>query len=477
VADARVLALDLGTSSVRALVFDDRGVAVPGVLARRPTRLDLTDEGKAELDPDEVAAALGECLDELAARGELDGVQHVATSCAWHSVIALDAGGRRLTGVLTWADTRAAPLVAELRSRGDMDRLHAATGARPHTLYWTVKLPWLARVLSPAPARYLGLAEYALGALLDDPTVSRSMASGTGLLDLASAAWDAQALALAGVDERALPAVAGPGWTGRLGPEGARRWPALAEATWHPVTGDGAASNVGAGCVSPDLVAINIGTSAAIRAVEPAGQARPLHRGLWRYLVDDDHVVSGAAFSGAGNLYAWLRQVTTLPAEGSVEDELAAVPPGSRGVVVMPYHAGSRPPLDLAAGSGAITGLSLATTPVEILAATLESVCYRLAAGYEALAATLPKPPEVVASGGAIVASPWWQQTLADVLGRPVRVVDEPEASARGAALLALGLATDPATVRVVDPRPDAVEAQRAARALHEDLAARLGYV
>jgi gluconokinase len=145
-------------------------------------------------------------------------------------------------------------------------------------------------------------------------------------------------------------------------------------------------------------------------------------------------------------------------------------------VVVMPYHAGSRPPLDLAAGSGAITGLSLATTAVEILAATLEAVCYRLAAGYEALAASMAEPPEVVASGGAIVASPWWQQTLADVLGRPVRLVDEPEASARGAALVALGWTADPATVRVVDPRPDAVEAQRAARALHEDLAARLGY-
>jgi gluconokinase len=224
-------------------------------------------------------------------------------------------------------------------------------------------------------------------------------------------------------------------------------------------------------------VAVNVGTSAAIRAVEPADRAAPLHRELWRYLVDDGHVVSGAAFSGGGNLYAWLRQVTTLPAEGSVEAELAAVPPGSRGVVVMPYHAGSRPPLDLAAGSGAITGISLATTAVEILSATLEAVCYRLAAGYEALAAMLPAEPEVVASGGAIVASPWWQQTLADVLGRPVRLVDEPEASARGAALLALGQTTDPATVRVVEPRPDAVEAQRAARSLHEDLAARLGYV
>jgi len=477
VADARVLALDLGTSSVRALVFDDRGVALPDVLARRPTSLEITDEGKAELDPDEVVAAVGECLDELAGRGELDQVEHVATSCAWHSVIALGADGRRQTGALTWADTRAAPLVAELRSRGDMDRLHAATGARPHTLYWTVKLPWLAGQLSPAPARYLGLAEYVTGALLGDPSASPSMASGTGLLELATATWDAQALELAGVHERALPAVAAGGWSGRLGPEGARRWPALAAATWHPATGDGAASNVGAGCVAPDQVAINVGTSAAIRAVEPAEAAGPLHRELWRYLVDDRQVVSGAAFSGAGNLYAWLRQVTTLPAEGSVEDELAAVPPGSRGVVVMPYHAGSRPPLDLAAGSGAITGLSLATTPVEILAATLESVCYRLAAGYEALAATLPAEPEVVASGGAVVASPWWQQTLADVLARPVRVVDEPEASARGAALLALGQSTEPATVRVVEPRPDAAEAQRAARSLHEDLAARLGYV
>jgi len=474
VGDARVLALDLGTSSVRALVFDERGAAVPGVLARRPTHLDISDEGKAELDPDEVVGALGECLDELAAGGGLDGVEQVATSCAWHSVIALGADGRRLTGALTWADTRAAPLVAELRTRGDMDRLQAATGARPHTLYWTVKLPWLAGELSPA--RYLGLAEYVTGALLGDPSASPSMASGTGLLELATRAWDAQALELAGVDQRALPEVAPGDWKGRLGPEAATRWPALARATWHPATGDGAASNVGAGCVSPDRVAINIGTSAAIRAVEEAGQAAPLHRELWRYLVDDRQVVTGAAFSGAGNLYAWLRQVTALPEEGSVEDELAKVPPGSRGVVVMPYHAGSRPPLDLAAGSGAVTGLSLATTATEILAATLESVCYRLAAGYEALASGMGREPDVVASGGAIVASPWWQQTLADVLGRPVRVVDEPEASARGAALLALGQTTDPATVRVVEPRPDAVEAQRAARALHEDLADRLGY-
>ena len=472
----RVLALDLGTSSVRALVFDERGGAVPGVLARRPAGLQLDDHGKAELDPDEVVVAVAECLDELAGKGQLGAVGHVATSCAWHSVIAVDAAGRRLTGALTWADTRAARLLAEVRRRADLDRLHAATGARPHTLYWTVKLPWLAAEITPSPAAYLGLAEHVTGALLGDPSASPSMASGTGLLDLAAVDWHPEAVALAGVEKAALPALAGHGWTGRLGPEGARRWPALAEAVWHPVTGDGAASNVGASCVTPARAAINIGTSAAIRAVHQPEEAGPLHRDLWRYLVDDRRLVTGAAYSGAGNLYAWLRGVLALPDEARVEAELATVPPGASGVVVMPYHAGSRPPLDLAAGSGVIAGISLATTPVEILAATLEAVCHRLAAGFEALAASLPGEPEVIASGGAVVASPWWQQTLADVLGRPVRVVDEPEASARGAALLALGLTTEPATLRVVEPRPDAVEAQRVARAAHEDLARRLGY-
>jgi gluconokinase len=478
VTGTRVLALDLGTSSVRALVFDERGGAVPGVLARRPADLLVDDAGRAELDPDEVVAAVGECLDELAGKGELDEVGHVATSCAWHSVIAVDAAGRRLTGALTWADTRAARLLGEVRRRADLDRLHAATGARPHTLYWTVKLPWLAAEITPAPAAYLGLAEHVTGALLGDPSASPSMASGTGLLDLAAVDWHPEALKVAGVGKEALPALAGHGWTGRLGPEGARRWPALAGAAWHPVTGDGAASNVGAGGVTPATAAINIGTSAAIRAVHRLEEAGPLHHDLWRYLVDDRRLVTGAAYSGAGNLYAWLKEVLALPGEmKDVEAALAAVPPGAAGVVVMPYHAGSRPPLDLAAGSGAIAGISLATTPAEILAATLEAVCYRLAAGFEALAATLPAEPEVVASGGAVVASPWWQQTLADVLGRPVRVVDEPEASARGAAVLALGLAPEPATLRVVEPRPDAVEAQRAARAAHEDVARRLGYV
>ncbi len=475
--ERRVLAFDLGTSSVRAMLFDGEGEAVPEALARRPTRLEIDDDGRAELDPRGVAAAVGDCLDELSDRGHLRRVSDVATSCAWHSVIAADAAGTPLTGALTWADTRAAGLVNELRKRTDPARLQAATGALPHTTYWTAKIPWLAVNVRPAPARYLGLAEYVTGALLGEPRASVSQASGTGLLDLASMRWLQEALELAGTDETAVPELLAPGWTGRLDGKLARRWPALADAAWHAAVGDGAASNLGAGCVTPARAAVNLGTSAAVRVVH--SEPTPLTAGLWRYRVDEHRRLTGAAFSGAGNLYAWARKVLALPSDEEVEAALGSVPAGAEGVVVMPYPAGSRAPLDLAAGSGVIAGLSLATTAVEIVAATLEAVCFQLAGGVEALERSLGAAPgsvEVVASGGAVVSSPWWQQTLAGVLDRPVLVVDEPEASARGAALLALGLEAEPRVEHVVRPKQDEVEAERIARAAYQSLADKLGY-
>jgi gluconokinase len=474
--ERRVLALDLGTSSVRALLFDADGEPVPQVLARRPTHLRIDDDGRAELDADEVVAAVGDCIDELSGQGHLQRVTDVATSCAWHSVIAVDAARQPLTGALTWADTRAAGLVGELRRRTDPARLQAATGALPHTTYWTVKVPWLARTVRPAPSGYLGLAEYVTNALLGDPRASVSMASGTGLLELVSMRWLDEALALAGVDAEAIPELLEPDWTGKLDGKAARRWPALEGAVWHPAVGDGAASNLGAGCVTPDRAAINLGTSAAVRAVHR--ESTPLTRELWRYRVDRRRLVTGAAFSGGGNLYGWARSVLDLPSDQQVEAALAEVPAGAHGVLVLPYHAGSRAPLDLVAGSGVIAGLSMATTAVEIVAATLEAVCFQLAGGVEALERALeaqPGSPEVVASGGAVVGSTRWQQTLANVLARPVRVVDEPEASARGAALLALGLDTEPRTRHVVEPVREAVEAERAARAAWKDLASKLG--
>ena len=112
--DGVVLALDLGTSSVRALVTDDRGRALPDIEARRPTRLRVDDSGRAELDAGEMTDAVIDCIDELHAAGHLDAVERVATSCLWHAVMGLDEAGEPVTPLFTWADARASALVPEL---------------------------------------------------------------------------------------------------------------------------------------------------------------------------------------------------------------------------------------------------------------------------------------------------------------------------------------------------------------------------
>jgi gluconokinase len=482
----RVLALDVGTSSVRALVADERGRPLPEMVARRPTELLGRDGGTAELDAEAVVALTADCIDELHEAGHLDGVAAVGMSCLWHALVGVDAGNRPLTPIYTWADTRATSAAVRLRERlRDPDAYRRRTGAMPHNTYWTAKLAWLADRDGPRPRRWLGLSELLTAELLGDASASVSMASGTGLLDLAANDWDPEALDLAGVRADELPPLAPRGWSGRLGAEGRRRWPALASATWAPAVGDGAAANLGSGCDRLGLAAVTIGTSAAVRTIG-GGPDLPLPPSLWRYRVDHDRVITGAAFSGGGNLYEWAREVLRLPDPDDLEAALAKLPPGGQGLTVLPFHAGARPPLDLPAGSGVMAGLSLTTTPEEIVAATLTAPCFGLAAGYEALTAALRgdgasgDEPTLVASGGALLASPWWQRTLAAVLGRPLRVLPEKEASARGAAITALaaagGEASRPEGARTVEPDPAAVEAERRARTRYETLLGRVEY-
>ena len=196
-----------------------------------------------------------------------------------------------------------------------------------------MRLPWLREQSGRRPARFAGLAEYVLGQLLDDAPMSVSQASGTGLLDLRTLDWDAEACALAGVRPGELPR-AGPAGLARAGcgPEYARAVAGAARrpggrrrsATGPPPTSAPAASTP-AGRRSPS------GTSAAVRLVQriPAGAPLPpLPDRLWRYRVDHEHVVTGAAYSGGGNLFAWAERELRLPEGAELDAALARMPPG-----------------------------------------------------------------------------------------------------------------------------------------------------
>ena len=453
--DGKVLALDLGTSSARALALSvDDAAPVPGALARHKISPTYATGGSATLDLHEYVEGLLGCLDELQQNGHLEDIGAIVLSSQWHSIVALDTKSDALTPVITWADTRSVDL--ELGSWFDEHAFHARTGAWLHRLYWTRRIPWLQS--EGSPAGFAGLPDLVLERLTGERVTSVSIASGTGTLDLAKGSYDDEALEIAGVKADQLPPIVSTGWTGTLSAEYGRRWPGLVGVPVHPPTGDGAASNVGTGGYDETTAAVTVGTSAAVRVVHPIDDAPELPWELWRYRVDDKRAVTGMAFSAAGNLHAWLTGVLQLES-----DEPTGVSIGSSQAIAIPFMAGTRPPATVPSGSGVYFGLSFDDAAADLLAASLQGASLEIDRGLRILDSLFGRQLDVVLGGGGIDASAWWRRCLTATFGRPTTVCAEAEVGARGAAAVALGLSPKPGGEHLtpVDAEADRIAALR----------------
>ncbi len=438
-----ILALDVGTSSARALLFDRRGRALRGIQARVSYAPRTTPDGGSELDPQRLFAAVCRVLDGCLRRAgaRATDIRGVATSMFWHSLIGMDAAGKPLTPCYTWADLRSDGAARELGQKLDESAVHARTGCPLHPTFFPARLRWLA-TRHPQTFKHTeawgGFWEYLTLRLFGHAVSSLSMASASGLLDQAGCAWDAELLAISMIDERRLSPVADLDAPLReLRTAFARRWPPLARVPWFPAVGDGACANIGSGCVSPERVALTLGTSGAMRIVTEA-EPGTVPWGLWRYQVDRRRSVVGGALSEGGNVVAWCRETLRLPAPRAAERAIARLAADGHGLTVLPFFAGERSPGWCGKARAAILGLSLSHRPAHIMRAVMEAVAYRFALLYGLLGGLAAQRHEIVASGGALAGSPAWCQILSDVLGRPIMLSPQADASSRGAALLGL---------------------------------------
>jgi gluconokinase len=407
---ATVLALDVGSSSVRAQRFDEHGEPAD----------ELRQERYDGRDPDEIVTLSRNVLDG----GEPDGI-----SCFGHSLIPLDRDGKPLTELLGWRDTRSAAAAESLRRRLDNGAVHARTGAYLHPAFWPAKLAWLAETQPDVfrrAERFVSFADYLRG----EPVTSPSLASGTGLLDLTTSRWDEELLAAVGVEPERLPELAD-----------------------VPVWIDGVCSNLGAGCTG-GRAALMVGTSGALRVLYETERPQP-RPGLFLYRLDDRRVVEGGALSDGGNLYAWLQKTLTSAAEIGDRDH---------GLTFLPFLGGERSPGWNPDATGTITGLTFDSTAADIRQAALEGVGFRFAA----IAQLMPEIEEIVATGGALLKDARWVQIMADALGRTVTLSAVDEASLRGAAVAALERGGDEVSeaplAEVFEPREERAEAYRSAR-------------
>jgi gluconokinase len=442
------LALDVGTSSARAVLYDSRGRQIENVGGRTHYQMTATQDGGVEIEAEKlieiICATIDELLQEAATRipQPRDAIRVVGYSNFWHAMLGVDNAGDAVTPLYNWSDTRSAPDARALGERLGVDWIHERCGVVPHASYYPAKILWLRRTdpaLASKVSRWVSIGEYLYSKIFGRMACSVSMASGTGLFNPNRNDWDDEMLAAVGVGRDQLSPLADEREDfNEMRPEFAERWPALRNAKWLPAIGDGAASNIGSGCFIRNLIAINIGTSGAMRVCWPADHVN-IPKGLWCYRANRRYGLIGGALSNAGDVYAWCKRVLRLDGDDeAIESRLAAMKADDHGLTALPFFSGERSTGWHSEARAAFSGLNLSADPMEILRASLESVCYRFAAIYERLKAESLGDTKIIASGGGILNSPVWTRMMADVIGVPVVASAVPEASSRGAAMLAM---------------------------------------
>jgi gluconokinase len=481
----RIAALDIGTSSTRALLFED--ARHTGRHASVEYALISEEPGAAELDPMQVTSAVVECIARLAEGGQT--VDAVALSSAMHSLIAVDANGAPLTRAITWADNRAAEAAQALKDSDASEAIYAATGVPQHPMSPLAKLIWLREARPDIYARathFVSIMEFVCHRLFGTWQVDHGIASPSGLFNLATRQWDADALAAAGVKQEQLSPLVPPGTVLRgLAPAYASGMHLKADTPFVLCGADGCLANLGAGTLAGGPVTamrravLTIGTSGAFRMTVDRPATDHAMRSFCYALAEKQYVIGGAT-NGGGLPMRWLRDnFPQLRTGVQYEDPYMALAqiaaqavPGANGLLFHPYLAGERAPLWNAQARASFIGLNFQHGVPQMVRAVMEGILFNLAMILDVLEELGGACNEILAGGG-FARSDFWLQMAADLFGRPLIVADNPETTAQGAALMAftaLGGAPNlaaaaallpPATRRIEpDPETHAIYAQ-----------------
>jgi gluconokinase len=436
-----ILALDVGSSSVRAILYEnhaDRVDLIPDALAQKKHEFGNISHVKGAVEGNPyIFVLLEECIDEILQHPAAQNIEAVGLA-TFAGNFTFVPNNRLKTKILTYADTRSAENVRQLEKLIDVDAAHQRTGAKLHTAYYPAQLHWhlpiqwnIQDIGSAAYETFF--SPFEVMDRVKRVPMSYSMASWSGMLNRETLEWDEEWLKVLGLSPSLFAPLADftKAQSG-LNETYAKRWPALANTPFYLAVGDGAAAQVGSGAVEAGTAALTIGTTAAIRKVSTE-TLPPVPSGCWSYRIDKEHHLTGGALSEGGNIFAWAKETFNLDAL-DIEAELSQREPDSHGLTVLPLLNGERSPNWRGDATGTIHGLRLSTSPMDIVHALLEAVALRLA--YIANQLELAEGTRIMAAGGALQASPAWAQIIANALGRDIYVMDEPEITSLGVAQL-----------------------------------------
>lgn len=417
---ARLIGLDIGTSSAKAVAIDEKGTLLG--IASREYPLSVPQPGWAEQNPDDWWHAAEACLAELKA----DQADAIGLTGQMHGSVFLDSEDQVIRPALLWCDQRTSAECAEIESRVGPEKLRQITGNPALTGFQLPKVLWLRNNEPAAFSRLSSVLlpkDYIRLKMTGLKLTEVSDASGIGALDVRKRAWSPEVLAALDLPSSFFPDVV----------ESREQ-----TGTWRgvPVVGGGgdqAAAAVGTGAVTPGLVSVSLGTSGVVfEAFDqmPSSQTDAIHdfchaTGAWHRM--------GVMIS-CGGAVRWCRDTFYPEGYDAMNRDAEASGVGAGGVLFAPYLSGERCPYVDPFVRGGFTGLALNHTRGDMARAVFEGVTFGLKGCLDLMNPGVAPQRVRVTGGGA--KSRLWVQMLADVLGCPCQLLTSDEGPAYGAAIL-----------------------------------------
>lgn len=365
-----MIGVDIGTTSTKSVLYDEQGNFILKHNIGYP--LNTPNVDVSEENPDELFDAVLMTIKYVIRESGInkDDIKLVSFSAQMHSLIAMDSNHQRLTENLTWADNRASKYAEQINNQHNGVEIYQRTGTPIHPMSPLSKIFWMKHEQQQTynnTAKFVDIKTYIFYQLFEQYVIDQSMASATGMFNLESLQWDAEALQLLGIDESQLPEVVP---TTHILTGMKKRYATLMglnEDTPFVVgASDGVLSNLGVNAFKKGEVAVTIGTSGAIRTV--IDKPRTDYKGrIFCYVLTENHYVIGGPVNNGGVILRWLRdeilasEVETAKRLGvdsyDVLTKIASrVQPGANGLIFHPYLAGERAPLWNANARGSYFG-------------------------------------------------------------------------------------------------------------------------
>lgn len=450
----QVVGVDIGTSRCRAVSFETNGRMVAESTRSYPILNPL--RGWQEQEPKVVLQAFLECLREIIQKVHRKSLLGIGLSGYLNSILPVDRQGQPLRNCLIWTDTRSLKAAEWIAEASDRQSLYHRTGCPVHPMYPVAKIRWIHDECPDMFLRahkFLSMKEYVVHEVFGEYIADWSEASGSGLLNIHKKDWDEEALEMTGLRRDHLSTVVSPVTRlPRMRPEYASMVDLKEDIPVIIGGADGLLSNIGVGAVTPNEANNTIGTGGAVRVFAPKPKLDTEMR-TWCYLAGPEQWAVGGLSAG-GLIYEWFirefAQGERQQAERRgislyqlLEEYAQTIPPGSEGLVFLPFLVGERTPSWNPNARGTLFGLTYYHNRKHLVRALMEGVVFNFFSVFKAVESVAGNIDAVYVSGG-FVHSPIWMQITADVYGRQLIVPSLTETTAFGAmfmAMLSLGLA------------------------------------